>query len=229
MTPKKSLTFAANTLYQLRGEPADEESIRALEVALILRADNELNPSTFAARVTASTGADMYSCILAALSALSGPRHGWHTRQVLKALEEIGTPEQVPAWVRSRLEMRAKIPGFGHQVYQGEDPRTGTLRSLAERHCERAGILPLYRTARALEEAVVREAGQYPIVDFYLTPLYRALGLPADLFTAIFAVSRMCGWVAHALEQSRDENLIRPRAEYTGPEGLLYIPVRRRK
>jgi citrate synthase len=227
--PRKSLGLAENFLTMLLAAPPPPTAVRALDVALILRADNELNPSTFAARVTASTGADLYGCVLAALSALAGPRHGWHTRNVLAALEEIGAPEQVNDWVRERLARKTKIPGFGHQVYQGEDPRTGLLRGLAEAECQRAGLWPLFRAARELELVVQRETGQHPIVDFYLAPLYRAVGIPADLFTAVFAVSRMCGWVAHVLEQYGDDRLIRPRAEYIGPVDLEYKPIRKRR
>jgi 2-methylcitrate synthase len=227
--PRKSLGFAENFLTMLQGASPPPSAVRALDVALILRADNELNPSTFAARVAASTGADVFGSVLAALSALAGPRHGWHTRKVMSALEEIGAPEQVGDWVKERLARKAKIPGFGHQVYQGEDPRTGLLRQLAESECQRAGLWPLFRVARELEVAVGRETGQFPIVDFYLAPLYRAVGFPADLFTAIFAVSRMCGWVAHVMEQYGDDRLIRPRAEYIGPVDLEYKPIRKRR
>jgi citrate synthase len=227
--PKKSLSFAGNFLAMVSGAAPAAEPARAFDTALIVRADNELNPSTFAARVTASTGADVYGAVLAALSALAGPRHGWHTRHVMGALEEIGTPERVDGWVRQRLAQNRKIPGFGHVVYKGEDPRTGLLRALAEAECPRAGQWPLFRTARELETAVVRECGQHPIVDFYLAPLYRAVGIPVDLFTAVFAVSRMCGWVAHILEQYGDEKLLRPRAEYIGPIDLEYLPARKRR
>lgn len=227
--PRKSHGFAENFVTLLLGSTPAPETVRALDIALILRADNELNPSTFAARVTASTGADAYGCVLAALSALAGPRHGWHTRNVMAALEEIGAPEQVAGWVRERLARKARIPGFGHQVYQGEDPRTGLLRSLAEAECQRAGLWPLFRTARELESTVQRETGQHSIVDFYLAPLYRAIGIPTDLFTAVFAISRMCGWVAHVLEQYGDDRLLRPRAEYIGPVDLEYKPIRKRR
>jgi citrate synthase len=227
--PRKSLGFAENFLSMLLASPPPPSAVRALDVALILRADNELNPSTFVARVAASTGADVYGCVLAALSALSGPRHGWHTRNVMSALAEIGMPEQVNGWVKERLARKAKIPGFGHQVYQGEDPRTDLLRGLAEAECQRAELWPLFRTARELEVAVQRETGQHPIVDFYLAPLYRAVGIPVDLFTAVFAVSRMCGWVAHVLEQYGDDRLIRPRAEYIGFVDLEYQPIRKRR
>jgi citrate synthase len=227
--PKKSLSFAGNFLAMTTGTQPSAESERAFDTALILRADNELNPSTFAARVTAATGADVFGSVLAGLSALAGPRHGWHTRNVIAAVEEIGAPELVADWVRQRLAQKRKIPGFGHVVYHGEDPRSEVLRSLAEAECQRAGLWPLFRTARELEVIVVRETGQHPIVDFYLAPLYRALGLPTELFTAVFAVSRMCGWVAHILEQYGDEKLLRPRAEYIGPVDLEYRPIRKRR
>lgn len=227
--PKKSLSFAANCLAMITGTPPAQEAARAFETALILRADNELNPSTFAARVTAATGADVYGGVLAALSALAGPRHGWHTRNVLATLEEIGSPERVESWLRERLAQKRKVAGFGHVVYAGADPRAAQLRALAEAECQRAGLWALFRTARDLETAVVRETGQHPIVDFYLAPLYRALGIPPDLFTTVFAVSRTCGWVAHILEQYGDDRLLRPRAEYIGPTGLEYIPVRKRR
>jgi citrate synthase len=227
--PKKSLTFAANCLAMITGTPPAAETARAFDAALILRADNELNPSTFAARVTAATGADVYGAVLAALSALAGPRHGWHTRNVLATLEEISVPESVGTWLQKGLAQNRKIPGFGHVVYRGEDPRTSQLRALAEAECQRAGLWTLFRTARELEIAVVRETGQHPIVDFYLAPLYRALGIPSDLFTTVFAISRTCGWVAHVLEQYGEEKLLRPRAEYIGAIGLEYLPVRKRR
>jgi len=229
VTPKKSLSYAANFLYMMSGEAPSTEAERALDAALILRADNELNPSTFAARVTAATGADVYGSVSAALSALAGPRHGWHAKSVLHLLEDIGGADKVPGWVRGRLESKGRIAGFGHQVYQGEDPRTPFLRSLAEARCEATGFGALFRTAQALEAEVVRTSGQHPIVDFYLAPLYRALGIPGDTFTAVFAVSRISGWIAHILEQYGDERLIRPRAEYTGPVDLQYRPARRRR
>jgi citrate synthase len=229
LLPKKSQSYAANFLTMLTGTPPDPAAERAFDTALILRADNELNPSTFAARVTAATGADVYGGVIAGLSALAGPRHGWHARHVMAAIEEIGTPERVGEWVRERLAQQKKIPGFGHVIYQGEDPRTSMLRDLAEQECQRAGLWPLFRTARELDLLVVRETGQHPIVDFYLAPLYRALGIPADLFTAVFALSRMCGWVAHIREQYGDDKLLRPRAEYVGPVDLAYRTLRQRR
>jgi citrate synthase len=145
------------------------------------------------------------------------------------ALDEIGSPEAAGEWVRRRLVQQTTVPGFGHPVYSGEDPRTGVLRALAEAECQRAGLWSLFRTARELELTVARETGQHPIVDFYLAPLYRAVGIPTELYTAVFAISRMCGWVAHVLEQYGDERLLRPRAAYVGPVDLEYRPVRKRR
>ncbi|HEU5154781.1 MAG TPA: citrate/2-methylcitrate synthase, partial [Gemmatimonadales bacterium] len=200
-----------------------------LDAALILRADNELNPSTFAARVTAATGADLFGSILAAWSALAGPRHGSHARNVAALLDDIGSPEAVEAWVTARMAAGNRIAGFGHQVFRGEDPRTGFLRGLAEAQCSRAGLTALMETAKALEACVVERTGRYPIVDFYLAPLYRAVGIPDELFTAVFAVSRMPGWAAHVLEQYQDERLLRPRAEYIGAVDRPYRPIRSRR
>jgi citrate synthase len=229
LPPRKSRGAAQNFLTMLTGAEPAESGVRAFETALILRAENELNPSTFAARVTASTGADVHGAAVAALSALAGPRHGWHTRHVMAALEEISAPEQVGEWVRARLGRQAKLPGFGHVIYQGEDPRTGLLRGLAEAECRRAGLWPLFRTAQELEQAALRETGQHAIVDYYLAPLYRAVGIPTDLFTCVFAMSRMSGWVAHVLEQYGEDRLIRPRADYIGPVDLPYQPIRKRR
>jgi citrate synthase len=227
--PRKSLSFAANFLAMLTDISPSADAVRAFDAALILRADNELNPSTFAARVTAATGADVFAAVLAAWSALSGPRHGWHARQVLVALEEIGSPERVPEWVASRMSHGERIPGFGHQVYRGEDPRTGLLRGLAEGQCREAGLQSLFQTAVALEATVVERTGRYPIVDFYLAPLYLALGISQEMFTPVFGVSRMPGWVAHVLEQYGDERLLRPRAEYIGAVDRPYRPIRSRR
>jgi citrate synthase len=227
--PRKSLGFAENFLTLLPGADTSAEAVRALDAALILRADNELNPSTFAARVTAATGADLFGSILSAWSALSGPRHGSHARNVAALLDEIGRPDAVEPWVTARMAAGSRIAGFGHQVFRGEDPRTGFLRGLAEAQCARAGLTLLMETAKALEACVVERSGRYPIVDFYLAPLYRAVGIPDELFTAVFAVSRMPGWAAHVLEQYQDERLLRPRAEYIGAVDRPYRPIRSRR
>lgn len=225
--PKQGLGLAANFLWMLHGAEPDPVAVRAFDAGLILRADNELNPSTFAARVAASTGADLYGALTAALAVLAGPRHGGHTVAVIGVLEEIGAPDRVDAWVRERMRSGVAVPAFGHPVYQGEDPRTAILRELSAGIADQRGT-PWYAIASALERRVVAETGKYPIVDFYLAPLYRALALPTDLFTAVFAVSRTPGWVAHTLEQYGDSRLIRPRAEYVGPADRAWQSPSRR-
>lgn len=229
LAPGKDRGLAASFLYLLHGKAPEPEVARAFDAALILRADNELNPSTFTARVTAATGTDVYGAVSAALAALAGPRHGWHGMSVMRMLEEIGDSERVPGYVREKLGTFGKIPGFGHQVYRGEDPRSGQLRALVNLVAKRTGAGDLAALAQTVEDVVFRETGQYPIVDFYLAPLFRALGIPTVLFTAVFAVSRMSGWVAHILEQYGDERLIRPRARYVGALEQRYTGMDQRR
>ncbi len=193
------------------------ELVRSFQAALVLRADNELNPGTYAARVAASTGADLTSCVTAAMGALSGPKHSGHTLAVARLLEQVGSPERADA-VAAQLAQAARKPaGFGHPVYREEDPRTPTARRLAEVAAGATGNMALYTLARALEDAVVRSTGLRANVDYYLTVVYLAAGLPPAAFAPVFAVARTAGWIAHALEQSRNPGLIRPRATYVGP------------
>lgn len=193
---------------------------RAFDAALILRADNELNPGTYAARVAASTGADLASCVTAAMGALAGPKHSGHTLAVARLLTEVGTPDRADAVVEKLAQASKKPAGFGHPVYQGEDPRTPTARRLAEQASQATGALAAFDLARAVEEAVVRSTGLRANVDYYLTVVYLAAGLPLSAFAPLFAVARTSGWIAHVLEQSRDPELIRPRASYAGPDEL---------
>ncbi len=202
--------------------------VRAFEAALILRADNELNPGTYAARVAASTGADLGSCVTAAMGALAGPRHSGHTIAVARLLEDVATPDRATATVRALLESRRKPAGFGHPVYPGEDPRTPTARRLAEAATQATGRQGLFILAQAVEEAVQKESGSRANVDYYLTVVYLSAGLPIASFAPLFAVARTSGWIAHCLEQSRDPDLIRPRARYVGPDEQHYLTTRRR-
>jgi len=192
--------------------------VRAFDAALILRADNELNPGTYAARVAASTGADLTSCVTAAMGALAGPKHSGHTLAVARLLAEVGMPDRADAVVARLVEGSKKPAGFGHPVYRGEDPRTPTARRLAEAACVATGAMATYEVAQAVEAAVGRRTGFRANVDYYLTVVYLAAGLPPASFAPLFAVARTSGWIAHALEQSRDPELIRPRARYAGPE-----------
>ncbi len=194
------------------------ELAESFDAALILRADNELNPGTYAARVAASTGADLTSCITAAMGALQGPKHSGHTLAVARLLGEVGSVERA-APVADELARGGKKPaGFGHPVYRGEDPRTPTARRLAEAACAATRTTATFDLARALEEAIVRRTGLRANVDYYLTVVYLAAGLPVAAFAPLFAVARTPGWIAHVLEQARDPELIRPRASYTGPD-----------
>jgi citrate synthase len=228
--------LAANFLYMVHGREPQDAVATAFDEALTLRADNELNPSTFAARIAAACRADLHSCVTAALSALAGPQHGGHALAVYKLLEEIGTPDRVQGAVDARVNARSDapnsggsgFPGFGHPVYKGEDPRTAVMRRAAERACASAGRNDWFELARLVEERARIGTGKFAMVDFYLAPLFRAADLPPALFTPIFAVGRVAGWSAHIVEQYGLEGLIRPRAAYVGPVMQEYRSLRRR-
>ncbi|MGH9659646.1 MAG: citrate synthase [Bryobacteraceae bacterium] len=224
-----SLGLAANFLYTLTGSRPDEVMERALDVALTLHADHELNASTFAARVTAATLSDIYSTITSALGALKGPLHGGANEDVIRLLLKAGGPDQAVAYVRDMLERKAKIPGFGHRVYTTEDPRATHLRVLSEELARRTGHTDLFLMSQRVEETVRSQKKLNANVDFYSASTYYSLGIPVDLFTPVFAVSRMSGWTAHVLEQFRNNRLIRPRAEYKGnPDGMQWTPIENR-
>jgi len=221
-----NLGFAANFLYTLTSKQPDDVMERAFDVAMILHADHELNASTFAARVTAATLSDIYSSITSGIGALKGPLHGGANQEVIHWLLELGDEEAAADRVRNSLARKVKIPGFGHRVYRTEDPRATHLRVLSEELGKRTGQEKLYRLSRTMEETVKSVKGLNPNVDFYSASTYYSLGIPIDLFTPIFAVSRMSGWTAHVLEQYRNNRLIRPRAEYKGnPDGQAWIPI----
>jgi citrate synthase len=221
-----NLSFAANFLYTLTGNRPDDVMERAFDVALTLHADHELNASTFAARVTAATLSDIYSSITSAIGALKGPLHGGANQDVIKMLLKAGTPDGAVALARETLAGKRKIPGFGHRVYRTEDPRATHLRALSEELGKRTGHIDLYLMSRRVEEAVDHEKGLNANVDFYSASTYYSLGIPVDLFTPVFAISRMSGWTAHVLEQYHNNRLIRPRAEYKGnPDGIKWVPL----
>ncbi len=223
------LGFAANFLYTLNGVRPDDVMERALDLSLTLQGDHELNASTFAARVTAATLSDIYSAITSAIGALKGPLHGGASQDVIRLLLDAGNEANAIKMVKERLEAKAKIPGFGHRVYRTEDPRATHLRVLSEELGRRTGHLELFRISRAIEQTVKELKGLNANVDFYSASTYYSLGIPADLFTPVFAVSRMSGWTAHVLEQYSNNRLIRPRAEYKGePDGRQWIPLEQR-
>jgi citrate synthase len=226
--PREGLSLAANFLYTLNGKEPDEVATRTMDVAFILHADHELNASTFAARVTAATLSDIYSAIVSAIGTLKGPLHGGANEGVIKNLLEIGNVDGVEAWVKNAFANKMKIMGFGHRVYRTVDPRATHLAEMSRKLGERTGETKWYDMSRKMEEVVMREKHLNANVDFYSASTYYALGVPTDLFTPIFACSRISGWTAHVLEQFRNNRLIRPRADYIGPRGLKYLPIEQR-
>ncbi len=221
-----SLGLAANFLYTLTGKKPDEVMERAFDIALILHAEHELNASTFAGRVTAATLSDIYSAVTAAISALRGPLHGGANEAVIKLLLTVNTPEEAVAKVKGMLDNKVKVPGFGHRVYKTLDPRATSLKGLSEELSRRTGHENLYKMSKDVEKYIHDSKGLNANVDFYSASAYYSLGIAPDLFTPIFAVSRMSGWTAHILEQYANNRLIRPRAEYTGPEvGQKWVAI----
>lgn len=218
--PNPVMGHAENFLYMLTGTRPDATAIRAFDVALTLHADHELNASTFAGRVAAATLTDIYSAVVAAIGALKGPLHGGANADVMRMLLELGetaTPDRVDEVIRGKLARKEKIPGFGHRVYRTEDPRATHLRQMSRDLGKRAGTTAWFAMSEQIEALVKGEKKLNPNVDFYSATTYYALGIPIDLYTPIFAVSRMSGWTAHILEQYANNRLIRPRAEYSGP------------
>jgi len=226
--PAGSMNIATNFLYMLKGEQPSERDARIFDVCLILHADHELNASTFTARVVAGTLADMYAAVTAAIGALSGPLHGGANTNVMKTLLEIGALENVEPFIKKALSEKRKIMGFGHAVYKTEDPRATHLRQFSKEMGEAAGDSKWYEMSRKVEEVMMREKGLYPNVDFFSASTYYMMGIPLDLYTPIFAISRISGWTGHILEQYADNKLIRPRADYVGPRDLHYLPIDQR-
>jgi len=228
IAPDAALPHAANFLYMLTGTRPGDTAARAMDVALVLHADHEFNASTFAARVAASTLADMHGAVTAALATLKGPLHGGANEAVMRALEEIGSVERAESYVRESLAAKRKLMGFGHAVYKAEDPRATHLRRLSRLLAEESGDTRWYTISERLEQVVHEVKGLYPNVDFFSASAYRVLGIPTDLFTPVFAVSRIAGWTAHVLEQLANNRLIRPESEYTGPRDVRYVPLDQR-
>jgi len=216
--PDRSLSHAGNFLLMLNGELPSETATRALDIALILHADHEWNASTFAARVTAATLSDMHSAITSAIGALKGPLHGGANEAVFAILEDIDRNGADPVdYVKGMLAQKAKVPGFGHRVYTTEDPRATHLRQMSRDLGYSSGQTKWFDYSRRIEEFINAEKKLNANVDFYSASTYHTLGIDVDLFTPIFAVSRVAGWTAHVMEQLADNRLIRPRAEYIGP------------
>lgn len=221
IAPDPALGHAANFLLMLTGERPSPAAARALDVALVLHADHELNASTFAARVTAATLSDLHSAVVAGIGALKGPLHGGANAAVMRMLLAIGEhadDARVERTVRDMLARKVKVPGFGHRVYRTEDPRATHLRRMSQELGERAGNTRWFEISQRIEALMKAETGIDANVDFYSASTYHLLGIPIELFTPVFAVSRIAGWTAHVLEQYANNRLIRPRAEYVGPE-----------
>jgi citrate synthase len=229
VAPRKSGSTAANFLRMLLDKEPSKEDARAMDVALILHADHEFNASTFAARVTASTLSDVYSAITSAVGALKGPLHGGANREVMRALEQIGSTDKVDSYVDRKLAAHEKVMGFGHRVYKTMDPRARILKVLSKERGAAVGQLKWYEMSARMEETVRTRKNLYPNVDFYAASLYHVMGIPRPIFPSLFAISRISGWLAHVLEQYADNKLIRPLANYTGPKGLKYVSIGRRK
>jgi len=229
LAPRADLSHAGNFYYMLTGNEPNSTIVKALDVALILHADHELNASTFAGRVTAATLSDIYSAVTSAIGALKGPLHGGANEAVMRMLLKIGDASKVDSYVHDLMAQKKKIPGFGHRVYRTEDPRATHLRHMSKEACDRAGQSKWFEMSARIEEIVKTEKHINANVDFYSASTYYVIGMPIDLFTPFFAVSRMSGWTAHILEQYSNNRLIRPRAEYSGPAPVLkWVPVNER-
>jgi citrate synthase len=233
LPPRRDLSLAANLLYMMSGQVPDELAERIIDASLILHAEHGMNASTFAARVTAGTMADMHSAVTAAVGTLKGPLHGGANERVMRMLLQIGTPDNAEPWVRAALERGERIMGFGHRVYRTLDPRAPILKRLAARLGERGGDTRWLQISEAIQAVMSEEMERrgkqvYPNVDFFSASVYYTLGIPLDLFTNLFACARMAGWTAHVMEQQKDNRLIRPKAHYVGANGRRVQPINQR-
>ncbi|MEJ7725501.1 MAG: citrate/2-methylcitrate synthase [Actinomycetes bacterium] len=227
--PDPMLGVAGNFLLQITGNPPTERSAQILDECLVLHADHTMNASTFAARVCAATLSDIHSAVVAAIGTLRGPLHGGANEAVMRMLQEIeASGADVGDDVRSRLGRGEKIMGFGHRVYKVEDPRATHLRAMSQELADTTGKRSAYEMSRAMELVVLEEKGLYPNVDFFAASVYHQLGIPIDLFTPVFAISRMSGWTSHVLEQQLDNRLIRPDSEYIGERDQKWVPIEER-
>jgi citrate synthase len=226
--PDPALSQAANFLWMLKGEKADDETARMFDMCLVLHADHTMNASTFAARVCAATLSDIHSSMTAAIAALKGPLHGGANEAVMRMIKEIKEPANARDYILNKLKNKEKVMGFGHRVYKTEDPRATHLRTMAKELAEKTGDGRNYEISQVIEKTVMDEKGLYPNVDFYAASVYGYLRIPTDLFTPIFACSRVAGWTAHVREQYADNRLIRPDHGYVGPPPRQWVPLSER-
>jgi citrate synthase len=231
VAPRQDLDHAANFLYMVNGEAPTEYAAKVLDVALILHADHGFNASTFTSRVVISSMSDMYSAITAAVGSLKGPLHGGANSEVMSTLLSIGSIDKVEPYVMDRLAKKEKVMGFGHRVYHTYDPRARILSRYSQQLAQQTNNSKWFEMSKKVEEIMIREVGEkgiYPNVDFYSATVYYYMGLDQDLFTPIFAVSRIAGWTAHVIEQLQNNRLFRPRAIYPGEKNVPYVPIDKR-
>ncbi|AFY00248.1 citrate synthase [Bdellovibrio bacteriovorus] len=229
VAPKTDKSMAWNMMYMLGGgaEPKAEH-VKVMDTCLILHADHELNCSAFATRVTASSLSDLHSAIVSAIGALKGPLHGGANEQVILMLQKIGNMEKAQQFVKDALAAKEKVMGIGHRVYKNGDPRARILRSMSDKLTKDAGIHHMYEMSTLIDDTMFNEKGLMPNVDFYSATVYFSMGIPTDLFTPIFAASRISGWCAHAFEQYANNRIYRPRGKWAGKEGLKWTPANQR-
>jgi citrate synthase len=228
LQPKVNQSIAWNFLYMLKGIEPDPETVKLFDTCLILHADHELNCSAFATRVTTSSLSDMHSAVVSALGALKGPLHGGANEQVMVMLSKIGTVERAQQFVKDALVAKEKVMGIGHRVYKDGDPRAAILRKFSEQLTKKIGKPELYQMSALIDDTMYKEKGLMPNVDFYSATVYHSMGIPTDLFTPIFAVSRVVGWIAHCIEQYEKNRIYRPRGKWQGKEGLIWKPLESR-
>lgn len=225
LQPLPEHSIAWNFLYMLKGEEPDPAMVKRFDTCLILHADHELNASAFSARVTSSTLSGLYSSIMAAIGTLKGPLHGGANEQVARMLLEIKSPDRLDAWLANALASGEKVMGFGHRVYKEGDPRAKILKKMSQEITRETGQPELYEMSARLEEQMQQKKGLICNVDFYSASVYYSMGIPIDLFTPVFATSRVAGWCAHVLEQYQNNRIYRPRGKYVGPKGEVYVPI----
>ncbi len=222
-------TMAGHFLYLLYGQEPDEIYRRAMDVSLILYAEHEFNASTFAARVTAATGSDFYSAVTSAIGTLRGPLHGGANEAAMELIEQFDTPEDAKEGILKMLKAKEKIMGFGHRVYKTSDPRSDIIKTWAKKLADSRGNLNLFPISEAVEEVMRAEKKLFPNLDFYSASAYHFCGIPTEMFTPVFVMSRITGWAAHIMEQRANNKLIRPSAEYIGPSERAYTPIDERQ
>lgn len=228
VAPKTDKSLAWNFLYMLKGEEPNADMAKDFDVCLILHADHELNCSAFASRVTASSLSDIYSAVVSAISALKGPLHGGANEQVMLMLKEIGNMDTAREWIKDALADKKKVMGFGHRVYKNGDPRAKVLSQLSQKLTAKTGQPQWYQMSKEIDDVMQKEKNLLPNVDFYSATVYYSMGIPIDIFTPIFAVSRISGWLAHIFEQYSKNRIYRPRGQWTGKENLKWVPPAQR-